>query len=275
MRMIERRRERWRTREWCRVASRTVPHSRVSLENSITKISVEEHDFFRYKHDMPPPPRSTMNTSLQHIHVGPHCAALRPQCAPRAPPASRFRAEPPIPIKRDPNRRRRSVMHTSRVSSPRHSASRVFFCLETAELYSSPTRLHSATPPAHFPLCHRFLCHSTPLASTREGAALPDDPRLASCSTRSLVCITAGGGESFWKLSARTGSTFTVCRPGRRWKHAVSDCNRCCTRGKHQSESPNHEHSLPQSLSCPRLSKSSASNLFYSPCGLDAFSSEW
>jgi hypothetical protein len=85
-----------------------------------------------------------------------------------------------------------AVMHTSRVSSPRHSAARVFFCLETASLYSSPTRLHSATPPTHFPLCHRFLRHSTPLACTREGAGLPDDPRLASCSTRPLVCITDG-----------------------------------------------------------------------------------
>jgi hypothetical protein len=34
---------------------------------------------------------------------------------------------------------------------------------------------------------------STPLAATREGAALPDDPRLASCSTRPLVCITDPG----------------------------------------------------------------------------------
>jgi hypothetical protein len=83
-----------------------------------------------------------------------------------------------------------TVMHTSRVSSSRYSASRVFFCLETASLYSSPTRLHSPTPLAHFPLCHLFLRHSTPLASTREGAALPDDPRLGSCSTRPLVCIT-------------------------------------------------------------------------------------
>jgi hypothetical protein len=82
-------------------------------------------------------------------------------------------------------------MHTSRVSSPRHSASRLFFCLEPASLYSSPTRLHSPTPPTHFPSCHRFLRHSTPLASTREGAGLPDDPRLASCLTRPLVCITA------------------------------------------------------------------------------------
>jgi hypothetical protein len=31
---------------------------------------------------------------------------------------------------------------------------------------------------------------STPLATTRECATLPDDPRLASCSTRRLVCIT-------------------------------------------------------------------------------------
>jgi hypothetical protein len=72
--MVECRREPGSTREWCPVASRTVPHTRVSRENSITKISVEEHDFFRYKHDMPPRPRSTMNKSLQHIHVAPDCA---------------------------------------------------------------------------------------------------------------------------------------------------------------------------------------------------------
>jgi hypothetical protein len=99
---------------------------------------------------------------------------------------------------------RSAMMHTCRVSSPRHSASRVFFCLETASLYSSPTRLHSPTPPTHFPLCHRFLRHPTPLASTREGAALPDDPRLASCSTRPLVCITAGARHRS-VLSSRHG----------------------------------------------------------------------
>jgi hypothetical protein len=98
MSRVECRRERWRTPEWWRVASRTVAHSRVSGKNSITKISVEEHDFFRYKHDVPPPPRSTMNRSLQHSHVAPNCAALRPQCAPPAPPASRPRAEPLIAI---------------------------------------------------------------------------------------------------------------------------------------------------------------------------------
>jgi hypothetical protein len=31
----------------------------------------------------------------------------------------------------------------------------------------------------------------TPLATTREFATLPDEPRLASSSTRRLVCITA------------------------------------------------------------------------------------
>jgi hypothetical protein len=54
-----------------------------------------------------------------------------------------------------------------------------------------PYSINSPSPATHFPLCHGFLRPSTPLASPREAAALPDDPRLASCSTRRLVCITA------------------------------------------------------------------------------------
>jgi hypothetical protein len=53
MRIVECWRERRRTREWCRVASRTVAQARVSRENSITQISVEEHDFFCSKDDVP------------------------------------------------------------------------------------------------------------------------------------------------------------------------------------------------------------------------------
>jgi hypothetical protein len=54
-----------------------------------------------------------------------------------------------------------------------------------------PYSINSPSPATHFPLCHSFLRPSTPLATPREAAALPDDPRLASCSTRRLVCITA------------------------------------------------------------------------------------
>jgi hypothetical protein len=54
-----------------------------------------------------------------------------------------------------------------------------------------PYSINSPSAATHFPLCHDFLRPSTPLASPREAAALPDDPRLASCSTRRLVCITA------------------------------------------------------------------------------------
>jgi hypothetical protein len=53
-----------------------------------------------------------------------------------------------------------------------------------------PYSINSPSPATHFPLGHGFLRPSTPLASPREAAALPDDPRLASCSTRRLVCIT-------------------------------------------------------------------------------------
>jgi hypothetical protein len=53
-----------------------------------------------------------------------------------------------------------------------------------------PYSINSPSPATHFLLCHGFLRPSTPLASPREAAALPDDPRLASCSTRRLVCIT-------------------------------------------------------------------------------------
>jgi molybdenum cofactor biosynthesis enzyme MoaA len=97
-------------------------------------------------------------------------------------------------------------MHTSRVSSPRHSASRVFFRLETASLHSSRTRLHSPTPPTYFPLGHRSLRHSTPLAATREWATLLDDTRLAPCSSRPLVCITESGpvGLGFFDRDPRT-----------------------------------------------------------------------
>jgi hypothetical protein len=58
-----------------------------------------------------------------------------------------------------------------------------------------PYSINSPSPATHFPLCHGFLRPSTPLASPREAAALPEDPRLASCSTRRLVCIT---GSMSW-----------------------------------------------------------------------------
>jgi hypothetical protein len=58
-----------------------------------------------------------------------------------------------------------------------------------------PYSINSPSPATHFPLCHGFLRPSTTLASPREAAALPDDPRLASCSTRRLVCITDEGHD--------------------------------------------------------------------------------
>jgi hypothetical protein len=101
------------------------------------------------------------------------------------------------------------VMNTSRVSSPRYSASRVFFCIETASLYSSPTRLHSPTPPTHFPLCHRFLRHSMTLASTREGAALPttlDSPRARLAHSCASLTRPPSLTNQF-KITARTAYT--------------------------------------------------------------------
>jgi hypothetical protein len=65
-----------------------------------------------------------------------------------------------------------------------------------------PYSMNSPSPATHFALSHGFLRPSTPLASPREAAALPDDPRLASCSTRRLVCITAPKTitECSWRL---------------------------------------------------------------------------
>jgi hypothetical protein len=80
-------------------------------------------------------------------------------------------------------------MHTSRVSSPRYSASRVFFCLETASLYSSPTRLTRLLAQLIFHCATVFYaprCHSRLLARRPHSPTTLDSPRArlaASCAS--------------------------------------------------------------------------------------------
>jgi hypothetical protein len=86
----------------------------------------------------------------------------------------------------------------STVASDAHESSILAEVLGLASIFLPRNRLallepysiNSPSPATQFPLCHSFLRPSTPLASPREAAALPDDPRLASSSTRRLVCIT-------------------------------------------------------------------------------------
>jgi hypothetical protein len=93
---------------------------------------------------------------------------------------------------------RRGVEQFATTVSDAHESSILAEVLGLASIFLPRTRLallepysiNSPSSATHFPLCHGFLRPSTPLASPREAAALPDDPRLASCSTRRLVCIT-------------------------------------------------------------------------------------
>jgi hypothetical protein len=81
------------------------------------------------------------------------------------------------------------VMHTSRVSSPRYSASRVFFCPETASLYSSPTRLTRLLPQLIFHCATVFYAprrHSRLPARQPHSPTTLDSPRArlaASCAS--------------------------------------------------------------------------------------------
>jgi hypothetical protein len=95
----------------------------------------------------------------------------------------------------------RSVMHTSRVSSPRYSASRVFFCLETASLYSSPTRLTRLLPQLIFHCATVFYAprrHSRLLARRTHSPTTLDSPRArlaASCASLGKVVGWPVAGE--------------------------------------------------------------------------------
>jgi hypothetical protein len=88
-------------------------------------------------------------------------------------------------------------MHTSRVSSPRYSASRVVFCLETASLYSSPTRLTRLLPQLIFHCATVFYAprrHSRLLARRPHSPTTLDSPRArlaASCAS-----LSGGGSRS-------------------------------------------------------------------------------
>jgi hypothetical protein len=101
-----------------------------------------------------------------------------------------------VNVDQEPTHCKRSV---NQAPSDAHASSILAEVLGLASIFLPRNRLallepysiNSPSPATHFPLCHGFLRPSTPLASPREAAALPDDPRLASCSTRRLVCITA------------------------------------------------------------------------------------
>jgi hypothetical protein len=89
-------------------------------------------------------------------------------------------------------------MHTSRVSSPRYSASRVFFCLETASHYSSPTRLTRLLPQLIFHCATVFYAprrHSRLLARRPHSPTTLDSPRArlaASCASLARVLSAIG-----------------------------------------------------------------------------------
>jgi hypothetical protein len=84
-------------------------------------------------------------------------------------------------------------MHTSRVSSPRFSASRVFVYLETASLYSSPTRLTRLLPQLIFHCATVFYAprrHSRLLARRPHPPTTLDSPRArlaASCISLAII----------------------------------------------------------------------------------------
>jgi hypothetical protein len=86
-------------------------------------------------------------------------------------------------------RKQDAVMHTSRVSSARYSASRVFFCLETASLYSSPTRFTRVLTQLIFHCATVFYAprrHSRLLARRPHSPTTLDSPRArlaASCAS--------------------------------------------------------------------------------------------
>jgi hypothetical protein len=88
-----------------------------------------------------------------------------------------------------------SVMHTSRVSSSRHSASRGFFCLETASLYSSPTRLTRLLPQLIFHCATVFYAprrHARLLARPPHSPTTLDSPRArlaASCASLGWLAL--------------------------------------------------------------------------------------
>jgi hypothetical protein len=84
------------------------------------------------------------------------------------------------------------------------------------------------------------------------------------------------GGRTPRRPSTRLvlDSPTRVHHCGRPWKDAVSECHRCCARRKHKSESSDHEHCPQQCISCPRISKTSASDLWCSPCGPDGLRNE-
>jgi hypothetical protein len=81
------------------------------------------------------------------------------------------------------------VMHTSRVSSPGYSASRGFVCLETASLYSSPTRSTRLLPQLIFHCATVFYAprrQSRVLARRPHSPTTLDSPRArlaASCAS--------------------------------------------------------------------------------------------
>jgi hypothetical protein len=108
---------------------------------------------------------------------------------------------PPPPPSRTCHTQRPVRDRTALPASDAHESSILAEVLGLASIFLPRNRLallepysiNWRSPATHFPLCHGFLRPSTPLASRRGAAALPDDPRLPSCSTRRLVCITAPG----------------------------------------------------------------------------------
>jgi hypothetical protein len=116
-----------------------------------------------YLLNLQPAQRISLATAPTPLAAAPPTSAMEPQAPPYA------------------------VMHTSRVSSTRYSASRVFFCLEIASLYSSSTRVYSSVPGTHFAFWPCVRHHSWLLRATREFATLPDSPARLAASCASLA----------------------------------------------------------------------------------------
>jgi hypothetical protein len=113
------------------------------------------------------------------------------------------------------------VMHTSPVYSPRYSASRVFFCLETASPYSSPTRLTRLLPQLIFHCATVFYAprrHSRLLARRPQSPTTLDSPRArhaASCasldSSGVVFCILIVAGRPLVALGEQFENGISAC----------------------------------------------------------------
>jgi hypothetical protein len=156
-------------------------------------------------------------------------------------------------------RRYSAVMHTSRVSSPRYSASRVFFCLETASLYLSPTRLTRLLPQLIFHCATVFYAprrHSRLLARRPHSPTTLDSARArlaASCASlvqrwnsviaSATISSDHRKSEMLDRILAKRGSVLSLasyasemCFRRYHWRACISHWHLACVPGNHGSK---------------------------------------